>query len=430
MRFMLGLLFAIVLAGVAIRPYLGEQVQFQQNVRASATAGEARQILTAAQKYIQTYYPNVESVATASKPATITVGMLESTGTLSTAFGASNPWAQTWQVQVLQPSPGKLQALLLSEGGVKIPERVAPQIATEVGASGGFVPYSGEYGNLGPNIAQGAYGHWSVSMAGYSNPGPGHVAALLAFDNGSLEKDYLYRVQVPGHPELNTMQTALDMGKNAITKAGNVSAADGAISLGTAGTTACNANARLHLAGSEVWDGCDGDLHLYPGGGNGSSVATSANMQAGGSIGANGNLNAGGSVNANGNMNAGGSVVGGYVASRGNVQANGNFTTNGELFFNNHYAAPGWGCSQDGELLGSTWNGGTMLVCRSGAWRTAGAQPVTSYIPPTSNGWTSYARTNPFTGGYSCPGGTVDRNIETIWYGSAGFTSLHLCTSG
>lgn len=402
MRFILGLLFAIVLAGVAIRPYLADQAQFQQNVRASATAGEARQILTAAQKYIQTYYPNVEAVATPNKPATITVGMLESTGLLSTAFGASNPWAQTWQVQVLQPSPGKLQALLLSEGGVKIPERVAPEIATEVGASGGFVPYSGEYGNLGPNIAQGAYGHWSVSMAGYSNPGPGHVAALLAFDNGSLETDYLYRVQVPGHPQLNTMQTALNMGSNAITNAGNVSAANGAIALGTAGATTCNANARLHLAGSQVWDGCDGDLHLYPSGGNGASVVTGANIWAGNSITANANLNVGGSASVNGNVNAGGSVVGGYVASRGNVQANGSFTTNGQIYFNGQWVAPGWGCGEDGELMGSTYNGGDMLVCHNGAWQSAGsAGPEVLDITSGPHGNSTYVPPPACPGGYT-----------------------------
>lgn len=363
MRWMLSLVFAIILGSSAAIPYMLMGHQVQSNVKASTTAGEARDILTAAQEYIKAYYSQVEANASPTKPATITVPMLESTGKLSTAYKTLNPWAQKWEVQVLEPSPGKLQALLLSYGGAKIPERIAPEIATEVGAAGGFVPYQGEYGNLGPSIAQGAYGHWSVSMAGYADPGSGHLAALLAFNHGNLENDYLYRVAVPGHPKLNTMETALNMGKNNINAASNISAAKGAIEIGTGGTTACNANARLHLAGSQVWDGCDGDLHLYPGGGNGSAVSTSANMQVGRSV------------------NAGGTLAGGYLMSRGNVQANGSYYTNGQIYFNNHYIAPGWGCNQYGELVGSTYGGGTMLVCHYGRWtKTGGSGPFQQII--------------------------------------------------
>ncbi|MDR3574864.1 MAG: hypothetical protein P4L50_13455, partial [Anaerolineaceae bacterium] len=74
-----------------------------------------------------------------------------------------------------------------------------------------------------------------VPMAGYNSPGAGHLAALIAFNNGNLQNDYLYRVAVPGNPALNTMQTDLNMGNNKITGAQSVA-------LGTASGSAITGN--------------------------------------------------------------------------------------------------------------------------------------------------------------------------------------------
>ena len=176
-------------------------------------------IADAAQEYIQQNYAAVEAAATATTPAAITVAMLENTGMLPTSVSATNPYGQTWQVQVLQPTAGNLQALVLSTGGNAIPQSQAPAIAAQTGQQGGFIPYSGQYGTMAPTIAEGAYGGWSVSMTGYANPGAGHLASLVAFTNGNLENDYLYRVAVPGDPAVNTMQTNINMGTNSITNA-------------------------------------------------------------------------------------------------------------------------------------------------------------------------------------------------------------------
>ena len=48
-------------------------------------------------------------------------------------------------------------------------------------------------------------------MTNFTNPGSGHLVSLLAFTGVSANNSYLYRVQVPGHPELNNMQTDLGM---------------------------------------------------------------------------------------------------------------------------------------------------------------------------------------------------------------------------
>jgi hypothetical protein len=58
---------------------------------------------------------------------------------------------------------------------------------------------------------------------------------------------------------------------------------------------------------------------------------------------------------------------------------------------------------------------------------TCGSNQTTSFYVIPANG--GYGVVNPFTGGYSCPSGTVDRSILILWYGSFGFTSMHSCTN-
>ncbi len=199
-------------------------------------ARQMRDVTHAAKGYITTYAAAIEGTATATAPVTITVPMLVNTGFLPAGFGQTNPYQQTWEVQVLQPSPGDLQALVLSQGGVPIQPAETPRIGAEEGGSGGSVQANG--------TAQGSFGSWQVSLADYTNPGVGHVASLIDYSNGQLQSDYLYRTAVPGEPQLNTMQTNLDMGTNNITNAQNVSA-NGTLGTGTNGSL----NAYLNSGG-------------------------------------------------------------------------------------------------------------------------------------------------------------------------------------
>lgn len=386
MSAILGVLGAALLGMTIILPYFHAQAREMQNVQAAATAREMKQVASAAEKYIQANYAAVEANSTASSPATITVPMLVSTGYLPASSSSENPYGQTWEVQVLQPSAGKLQALVLSEGGRAIAEKTAPSIASQTGQDGGFIPYNGQYGSLNQSVAEGAYGHWRVSMASYTNPGKGHLAALLAFNNGTLQNDYLYRVKVPGKPQLNTMQTAIDMGGNDITNAnnvnaktanlasGNVSGAPGALKIGDSYYYGDSSSSAIRQNGQLYVQHHNGS----PAGIDTGAVTANGNVSSTGSMTANGNVAAkgtvqGGYVGSYGNIDAGGSITGGYVASRGDIKANGSLRTDNSIFFNNHYVAPGWGCGQDGELTGSRYGGGAMLVCKNGSWHKAGA---------------------------------------------------------
>lgn len=210
------LLFALVAMATLMPTMIHALAQNNSLMVGAVTARQLHAITQAAKSYITAYAGPLEASATATTPATITVPMLINTGFLPAGFGSTNPYQQTWEVQVLQPSPGSLQSLVLSEGGRPIALRDDPRIGAESGASGGSI--------TGATVAQGSYGSWQVPLNGYTNPGPGHLAALIAFAGGQLQSNYLYRTAVPGQPQLNTMQTDLNLGANNITNAQNITA--------------------------------------------------------------------------------------------------------------------------------------------------------------------------------------------------------------
>lgn len=63
----------------------------------------------------------------------------------------------------------------------------------------------------------------------------------------------------------------------------------------------------------------------------------------------------------------------------------------------------------------SKWNGNAW-VCVS---------TTTTFYVPAANG--AYGVVNAVTGGYSCPPGTSDQTVATLWYGKYGYSSLHSC---
>jgi hypothetical protein len=359
MDMVLGAMFALgVMLGV-FKVVGSVETQVANDTRATVTAGQLKQIADATQSYIQQNFAAVEAVATASSPAVITTAMLQAENDLPAAIQPINPYGQTWEVQVLQPTPGNLQALVLSLGGSTIPEDEAPSIATKAGQEGGFVPVQGETG-LSNTVAQGAFGHWSVPLAGYTNPGSGHLAALVAFSNGSLVNDYLYRVAEPGDPALTTMETTLNMGGNDITAANNVAAdsvtASGNVAAATATTTgAVTAGNGAALITNDPGEG--GLEELTGSNGNVSAL-----------------LNENGSLVSLVNNN---SVLGFDIAPNGQFQT-GSTITPGAV------ATQGVGCSPNGALAPSTNGTGQELNCQSGVWQPLGGSGIVNLNQTTS----------------------------------------------
>ena len=325
--------FAIAAAALMIPVMVSWMRQSDQTMLGTVAARQLYAVTQAAKGYITAYAGTIEATATPTTPATITVPMLVATGFLPQGFGAVNPYQQGWVVEVLQPSPGDLQALALSTGGQPIPPRDAPRIGAEAGSAGGTVTSAG--------TAQGSYDGWTVSLTNYPNPGVGHLAALIDYSNGQLQNDYLYRTAVPGQPQLNTMQTSLGMGGNDINNANNVQANS------------------AQLAGGNP-NGMSGSLQI----GSNFLYGDSSNMAVrtpGGFYIQNQNGSGAASINEVQNIVASGQVQVGDDVALG--------TAGGSAIVNNR-------CTPNGAMAANANGSGQLLACQDGTWQPLSTPPA------------------------------------------------------
>ena len=132
-------------------------------------------------------------------------------------------------VYVRKPHENTLISITITRGGREHKEGdsfatlTVPGAALRLGGAGGFVP-TGALPGQQDGTLHGAAGGFILDLAalGITSPGPGHLGAYSAFDEYDLGTDYLYRGEVPGHPEYNQMQTELDMTGHGIENVGSV----------------------------------------------------------------------------------------------------------------------------------------------------------------------------------------------------------------
>ena len=230
-----GYMFTVVLSIIAAGGFWQFAKQGVPMVQDSAIAQQAAVVNNAAVLYVQDNAAALMAIATPTVPANITIPALACAGYLpasyeagsgcaappypTAALGIKNAMGQTWLLQVTQPVAGKLQAVVISQGGTAYSLANSGRmrnVSAQIGAAGGFVPYTSQGGDatLVNTNAEGAYGGWNIrplTTSGYINPGSGHFVSLLSFRNGQSSSTYLYRSQVAGQPQLNTMNTPLIM---------------------------------------------------------------------------------------------------------------------------------------------------------------------------------------------------------------------------
>ena len=214
------------------------------------TAKQIRQVGNALAGYIKAYPGPIEGVATATSPAVIPVSALIATGFLPAGTNNVDPYGQTVVGEILQPSPGILVGAVVTQGGTPPGGSHLNQLATLIGAQGGFVPTSDILtlpGICGTNCFQGAGGTWKASFSQYpfSGVGPGSLIALQQFNANNLPQDFLYRSNVPGYPQANQMQTSINMNGNNLNNANqvqtyNLNSPNGTVNMD--GNTVGNAN--------------------------------------------------------------------------------------------------------------------------------------------------------------------------------------------
>ena len=398
MESIIAVLVSTVISLLAVSGVIGWAKIGVQNIQTAVSAMEMVIFDNAATNYAKDNATALAATATATAPATVTATMLNTTGYLPTGFSSINPFKQTWELQVLQPSAGVLQALVTSQGGNTISNtQQLAQIAAQAGAQGGFVPFANQAGSgMVTTNAYGAYGAWQVPLAGFTNPGSGHLASLLAFNgNGtSANNDYLYRVAMPSQPQLNSMQTDLGMTDVGGTQH-NIS---GANVISTESLTALS-NGSLTTPSVSLANGTVISFNDVPNGGvlglvgaNGQAVyAQSLNgtfrlvSNAMGtqlfSVDQNGNVVANGAISAGTSIQAGTTIKAGTTVQAGNI------------------AVANATCPTNGTIAGDSAGTGLMFSCQLGTWQPIGGAWIrVAEVAPVSNGTVVSAPTCPAGG--------------------------------
>jgi len=218
------LAMAIILSSI---PFIVQLIEDQtEDVAARAAGEQLSRVIEASRAFMldNNRYSTAVSAATPTSPWTFNINDLRTNGYLPPGFAAANVWSQGYQMYALNPSGQNLEVFIVTTGGrgydsaqPDFGTQIVPKAAQIAGAEGGYVA-TGEQAGEDPNTFIGAFGGWSkdISATAIPSPGAGHLAGMLYFEGGELGKDYLYRHDVAGSPELNEMKTVLDMDGNRI----------------------------------------------------------------------------------------------------------------------------------------------------------------------------------------------------------------------
>ncbi|MDR6680230.1 shufflon system plasmid conjugative transfer pilus tip adhesin PilV [Pseudomonas oryzihabitans] len=401
-------------------------------------ADQQKQVADAAARYLKDNFATVYAAAGTTTPAQITPAMLRNTHYLPDGFTDTNAFGQTFVVLARRVANNQLESIVLTTGGQALDEMGTREIAENLGAPGGFVPVA----NTG--IIQGVRGGWSLALSNYGvNPGAGHTASALFLQDGTLANDYLYRNAIAGKPELNRMNTTLNMGGNDLSNAANITAS-GTASISGDVNAGGNVNASINVnLNGNVNAGGDlrgGSLYLR------GNASMNGSASVGGNVAVNGDISTG-SMYARGNVQgatasmSGETYTTGWFRTRGDTgwysekwgggwhmtdsswiraYAGKNVYTPGQMRGNSLFsegrtyvgeylqligtANAGWGCDQDGLV---SRNSEGLLLCRNGMWRRdgGGAPTCAAY---TINGYDSNDATT-----WSCPAGYTKTGWDT-----------------
>ncbi|WP_031485720.1 shufflon system plasmid conjugative transfer pilus tip adhesin PilV [Maridesulfovibrio frigidus] len=218
-----------VLAGLLIfmlmLPMLADMMdRGMESIKQHSVSDHLASIMDAAASYTKENYDELITSSTATGATQITMDQLRTGEFLSSGFKDLNGWGQRYGIYVLEPTASDLQVLVLTYGGRtysdksrKFSSAIVPATAAMIGGAGGYIPIGDLPGQSATEL-RGSYGGWTVNLASTDIPIPaaGHIGGRAFLREEDIGKDFLYRVEVPGHPELNEMSTELDMTDHAI----------------------------------------------------------------------------------------------------------------------------------------------------------------------------------------------------------------------
>ena len=321
-----------------------------ERIRSKNTADRLTTISEAAKGYLSANYANLLTTAplvgagaqvvlagrTVSGGA-VPAGSLQDEGFLSASFIDTNPFQQNTALLVRRANGSTLEALITTYGGDEIPDHLLGMMVTVLGPEGGFVPDNYVVAADAGDVL-GFSGGWRTEAATWgaaaTRPDTGTIQMTMAFEDGEIIKDYLYRNDI-GVPEANRMNTDIDLDNNSVRNIGSLHGIADAVTGGQTVVIGDVADPTSLRSTLDIWSDRD--------------VISGRDVTAANDITATNDITAGGNLNATGNLDVDGSgdvannlVVGNQLSSasltvandsalNGNVTVGGNTQLGGDL---------------------------------------------------------------------------------------------------
>ena len=216
-----GALLALALLGMIVLA----ASTFFETLAAERRARIAVQQLTvladASASHVHGRFPELLAAARGG-PVEITLAQLKGAGSLPADFSAVDALGRGYRVLILAAGADAIDVLATEAVGAG---DTVPPSAALLEAAGearvGLVAPDAPSRLAGPTLDHDV----SAFQAAFGGaPAVGALAALRRFDHQAVYGGRLQRIAVPGFPDANRMETDLDMGGNAITGAGRLSA--------------------------------------------------------------------------------------------------------------------------------------------------------------------------------------------------------------
>ena len=278
-----GALLALALLGMIVLAASTFFETLAAERRARIAVRQLTVLADASASHVHGRFPELLAAARGG-PVEITLAQLKGAGSLPADFSAVDALGRGYRVLILAAGADAID-VLAAESGRRRAIRSPPSAALLEAAGEarlGLVPPDTPSRLAGPTLDHDV----SAFQAAFGGaPAVGALAALRRFDHQAVYGGRLQRIAVPGFPDANRMETDLDMGGNAITGAGRLSAA---------------------------------------------SLALSGDLEAGGDIAVSGDLTVGQAVRVAGTVEAAGAISG-DTASFAGVVSSGSLTVNGAL---------------------------------------------------------------------------------------------------
>ena len=250
---------AILVAGLMLTLLTGVVQRGSVWMEQASAASHLRMVTEAFEGYASLHETELLAEADQASGPSVTLEDLAREGFLPQGFAATNLWNQDYALYVRkielsfqaedaegEPEQGadgdnednagqtisRLALVVLTSGGrgsvydadnATFLNVHVPGAAARAGVHAGYISGRDRDGATASDLVSGQ-GSYVLPLAdlGIASPGPGHLGAYLVLNarEESSSDNFLHRVAVPGRPELNQMETVLDMTGNGIVNTG------------------------------------------------------------------------------------------------------------------------------------------------------------------------------------------------------------------